>query len=200
MAVDQVRNPTNATIRSSVITESGVGRLKEGQAEQEVGNQCTELEYNVFSQESSAQVELYAEGPCTNLGISGQLIEISFLPCTCPIGLKQIPSKIECKCDCDPDLQQYQITNCSEENGTIKLESNNNIWIERINTTIKTGYVVSNCVFDYCVEKPVDISLSNPDEQCDHNRSGVLCGECKISVLCWLRQTVKNALIFTFFY
>ncbi len=178
MAVDQVGNPMNATIRSSVITESGVGRLKEGQAEQKVGNQCTELEYNVFSQDSSAQVELYAEGPCINLGISRQLINISFLPCTCPIGLKPIQSDIECKCDCDPDLQQeYQITNCSEENGTIKLESN--IWIRVANTTNETGYVVSNCVFDYCVEKPVDISLSSPDEQCDHNRSGILCGECE---------------------
>ncbi len=78
MAVDQVGNPINATIRSSVITESRVGRFKEGQAEQEVGNQCTELEYNVFSQDSSAQVELYAEGPCINLGISRELINISF--------------------------------------------------------------------------------------------------------------------------
>ncbi len=80
IAVDQVGNPLNATIRSSVITESGVGRLKEGQAEQKVGNQCTELEYNVFSQDSSAQVELYADGPCINLGISRQLINISFVP------------------------------------------------------------------------------------------------------------------------
>ncbi|XP_064390017.1 uncharacterized protein LOC135337926 [Halichondria panicea] len=177
MAFDQIRNPINVTIISSVITNSGVGRLKEGQAEQVVGNQCTELEYNVFSQDSSAQVELYADGPCMNLGISRQLINISFLPCTCPVGLKPIQSDIECKCDCDPDLQQlYQITNCSEENGTIKLESNNNIWID---TTNGTGYVVSNCAFNYCVEKPVHISLSNPDEQCAFNRSGVLCGECE---------------------
>ncbi|XP_064388865.1 uncharacterized protein LOC135336917 [Halichondria panicea] len=180
MAFDQVGNPINATIRSSVITNSGVGRLKEGQSEQVVGNQCTELEYNVFSQDSSAQVELYADGPCMNLGISRQVINISFLPCTCPVGLKPIQSDIECKCDCDPDLQQlYQITNCSEENGSIKLESNNNIWIEFINTPNKTGYVVSNCAFDYCVEKPINISLSNPDEQCAFNRSGVLCGECE---------------------
>ncbi len=53
----------------------------------------------------------------------------------------------------DPNLLQYQIINCSEENQTIKLESNNNIWIEVINTTNETGYVVSNCVFDYCVQK-----------------------------------------------
>ncbi len=180
MAVDQVGNPKNSTIRSSVVSESGFDRLKEGQTEQEINNQCTELEYNVFSHDSSAQVELYAEGPCINLGISRQRINISFLPCTCPIGLKPIQSDIECKCDCDPFLQQgYQITNCSEENGTIKLESNNNIWIEFINTTNGTGYVVSNCVFDYCVPKPVNISLSNPDEQCAYNRSGVLCGECE---------------------
>ncbi len=142
MAVDQVRNPISATIRSSVVSESGVGRLKEGQAEQEVGNQCTELEYNVFSQDSSVQVELYAEGPCINLGISKQLINIFFLPCTCPIGLAPIQSDTECRCDCDPVLQQeYQITNCSEENRTIKLESNNNVWMEFINTTNETGYI-----------------------------------------------------------
>ncbi|XP_064388678.1 uncharacterized protein LOC135336760 [Halichondria panicea] len=178
MAIDQVGNPVNATIYSSVVTESGVGRLKEGQAKQKVGNQCTELEYSVFSQDSSAQVELYAEGPCINLGISRQIINISFLPCTCPIGLKPIQSDTECKCDCDPDLEQYQIINCSEENGILKLESNNNIWIEFI-TTNGTGYVVSNCTFDYCVEKPVNISLSSPDKQCAYNRSGVLCGECE---------------------
>ena len=112
------------------------------------------------------------------------------LPCTCPIGFNSITSDIECKCNCDPLLQQrHQITNCSEENGTIKLESN--IWIRVANTTNGTGYVVSNCPFDYCVEKPVDINLSNPDEQCDHNRSGVLCGECEpgLSLLCWLRQS-----------
>ncbi len=136
MAVDQVRNPINATIRSSVITESGVGRLKEGQAEQEVGNQCTELEYTMYSHKTALLKWNSMPRPCINLGISRQLINISFLPCTCPIGLKPIqsdiglkpiPSNIECKCDCDPVLQQYQITNCSEENGTIKLENNINI-------------------------------------------------------------------------
>ena len=86
MAVDQAGNPmNNAKIHSSVITESRVDRLKEGQAQQEVGNQCTELEYNVFSQDSSAQVELYADGPCNNLGISRQILNISFLKCECPM-------------------------------------------------------------------------------------------------------------------
>ena len=178
--MDQVGNPVNATIHASVITESGVGRLKEGQAEQRVGNQCTELEYNVFSQDSSAQIELYADGPCTNLGISKKIINISFLPCTCPIGLQQSTStEIDCKCVCDLKLQQY-ITNCSQEAGTIELKTN--IWIGVANSTNGTGYMIHDCPFDYCVEKPVNISLNSSqeiDRQCAFNRSGVLCGECQ---------------------
>ena len=170
----------NATIHSSVITKSGVGRLKEGQAEQRVGNQCTELEYNVFSQDSSAQVELYADGPCSNMGISKQTFTVTFLPCTCPIGLQPSQSPIECECVCDQELQPHQITNCSQQAGTIQLETN--IWIGVANSTNWTGYIIHDCPFDYCVEKPVNISLNSSkerDRQCAFDRSGVLCGECQ---------------------
>ena len=79
-AIDHVGNPLSARIHSSVVTKSGVGRLKEGQAVQKVSNMCTELEYNVFSLDNSAQVELYADGPCTNLGISKQTFSVFFSP------------------------------------------------------------------------------------------------------------------------
>ena len=180
LAMDQVGNPVNATIHASVVTDSGVGCLKEGQTEQTVGNQCTELEYNVFSQDSSAQLELYADGPCTNLGISKQVINITFLLCTCAIGLQPSQSRVVCVCDCDTRLQPYQITNCSQEAGTIKLETNIWIGVEH-NSTNGTGYIV-DCPFDYRVEKPVNISLNSSqerDRQCAFNRSGILCGECQ---------------------
>ncbi len=119
MAVDQVGNPVNATIRSSVISKSGVGRLKEGQTEQRVGNQCTEIEYNVFAQDIAAQVELYADGPCANLGKSTQSISIIFLSCTCPVCFQQTNDTIECICGCDPDLQQHQISECSHDQETV---------------------------------------------------------------------------------
>ena len=180
-AIDQVGDPVNATIYGSVITESGVGRLKEGQAEQRVGKQCTELEYNVFSQDSSAQVELYANGPCTNKGISRQSLDITFLPCICPIGLQSSQSLIDCECVCDTELQPHQVTNCSQQAGTIQLETD--IWIGVVNSNNnRTGYIIHHCPFDYCVGKPVNISLNSSqerDRQCAFNRSGVLCGECQ---------------------
>ena len=179
-AIDQVGNSVDATIHSSVLTESGVGRLKEGQAEQRVGNQCTELEFNVFSQDSYAKVELYADGPCGNFGISRQTFSVIFLPCTCPIGFQHTQSQIDCECVCDKKLLHYHITNCSPETGTIQLE--NDIWVGMANSTNETKYIIQRCPFDYCKEKPVNISLNSSqerDRQCAFSRSGVLCGECQ---------------------
>ena len=57
-----------------------------------------------------------------------------------------------------------------------------NIWIGLSNYSNETGLIVHDCPFDYCVEKPVNISLSSPnsaDEQCAHNKTGILCGMCQ---------------------
>ena len=35
------------------------------------------------------------------------------------------------------------------------------------------------CPFDYCLSYSSYLNLSDPDSQCQFNRSGVLCGECK---------------------
>ena len=134
----------------------------------------------MFSQDSSAQVELYADGPCDNLGISKQSFNVTFLPCTCPIGLQPSLSKIECKCICDNKLQPYHITNCYQEDGTIKLETN--LWIDKVSSNNRVEYIIQDCPFDYCVQKPVNISLNSSqerDRQCAFNRSGILCGECQ---------------------
>ena len=50
------------------------------------------------------------------------------------------------------------------------------------NSTNGIGYIIHDCPFDYCVEKPVNISLNcsqEKDRQCAFDRSGVLCGECQ---------------------
>ena len=183
VVVDQVGNPVNATVSSSLFSESGNGHFKGGQVEQKVGNQCTELEYNVYPADNSAQlhIHLYAEGPCGyNIEVSKLTLNLTFLPCECPVGFQPSSSQTECICECDRRLTQHQITSCFAKNGTIQLETN--IWIGLSNYTNGTGYVIHDCSFDYCVEKPVNISLSSSDsadEQCAYNRTGSLCGMCK---------------------
>ena len=182
VAVDHVGNPLNATIINSFQSKSGNGRLKAGQVEQKVGNQCTELEYNVYSQDSSAQIHIHADGPCGDKGASRKTLNVIFLPCTCPVGFEPSsgPTEIDCICECDQTLKQHQITSCSSENENILLETN--IWIGLRNYTNETEFVIHDCPFDYCVEKPVNISLSSPDsvdKQCAYNRTGILCGMCQ---------------------
>ena len=181
--VDQVGNPVNATVTSSLSSESGNGHFKGGQVEQQVGNQCTELEYNVYPQDNSAQlhIQLYVEGPCGyNIEVSKLTLNLTFLPCECPVGFQPSTSQTECICKCDQRLTQHQITSCFVKNGTIQLETN--VWIGLSNSTNGTGFVIHHCPFDYCIQKPVNISLSSPDsadKQCAYNRTGSLCGMCQ---------------------
>ena len=56
------------------------------------------------------------------------------------------------------------------------------MWIGVANSINGTGYIIHDCLFDYCTERPVNISLNSSqqrDRQCAFNRSGVLCGECQ---------------------
>ena len=178
-AVDQMDNSANATLISSLKPNSGaVGRLKEGQRYRDISDQCTELDFNVYSNQESQVIQLYSVGPCESQGISKQEVNISFLPCTCPVGFGHIPSDIDCSCDCDRNLSQF-ISNCSSETETVII--NSNVWIKYINSTNTTyyRYIVHNCPFNYCVEKPIITSLAKEDEQCAFNRTGTLCGECK---------------------
>ena len=183
VVVDQVGNAVNATVSSSLSSKSGNGHFKGGQSEQQVGNQCTELEYNVYPQDSSAQlhIHLYAEGPCGyNIEVSKLTLNLTFLPCECPVGFQPSSSQTECICECDQRLTLHQITSCFAKNGTVQLETN--IWIGLSNSTNGTGFVIHDCPFDYCVIKPVNISLNSPDsadKQCAYYRTGRLCGMCQ---------------------
>ena len=37
----------------------------------------------------------------------------------------------------------------------------------------------TRCPFDFCVETEVEINLKDPDIQCTHNHSGIICGSCQ---------------------
>ena len=104
VVVDQVQNPVNATVTSSLSSESGNGHFKGGQVKQQVRNQCTELEYNVYPQDSSAQlhIHLYADCPCGyNIEVSKLTLNLTFLSCECPVGFQPSSSQTECICECD---------------------------------------------------------------------------------------------------
>ena len=182
VAVDQVGQPVSATIQTSLhFTESG---LAEGQLARKIPAQRTNLTFNIISPHISEILSLYAsDGPCKDAELSSAIVEIHFLPCSCPIGLKDSGmNSTNCTCDCHSDISQY-VDHCDSHTGLLTKQPQTRSWISYINDTDLTGYLVyPNCPYDYCLSASLPINLSQPngaDSQCAFDRSSLLCGSCK---------------------
>ena len=138
-------------------------------------NECTEIKYRIFSNESTTTLVLFPQdSPCRDSGISRRKIEVTFDPCPDAFGLQ------EYECVCDKRLQKYT-NNCSVDDKSIT-RSSNTFWmgVDYCNSTFK-GLILHDpgCPLDYCVDTPISITLDNLDVQCNHNHAGLLCGSCK---------------------
>ena len=176
MVIDQVnRTIDNATIRSVLHEESFLG---EGQQLQHTEGECTNLTFNVSSPCESVNLTLYADqGPCKDKGISTFRVTITFKRCECAIGFLSSNESNRCECNLDPQLKGYIIAFNTHSIVRIK-----NCWI----TYIFDGYIIHpNCPYDYCLPAHHTVGVMNlnqtgaADAQCNFNRTGLLCGQCK---------------------
>ena len=184
VAVDQVNNTLYANISTSI--SSYDGGFGEGQQTQNVGTNCTDLTYNVFSPHDSETINLFADGPCESAALSTSHVTIQFIDCTCPIGFQpryKSKSSTRCECICDSKLSPY-ITDCNNATSSVfRLKTNS--WITYINDTDPSGYVkYPHCPFDYCKPSTENVSINfnlpnGAEAQCAYNRTGVLCGSCR---------------------
>ena len=139
---------------------------------QDVPNICTELYYQVHSSSSnnSGTLVLYADGPCST---NGRLLEIPLEFRDCPRGFGLNPS--QGICECESRLQEYT-TRCNITERT--LEHNGEFWVGYDDHS--EGLILHpHCPFDYCRSAHINVTLNDTDKQCQNNRSGLLCGECK---------------------
>ena len=182
VAVDQVNVPIDADVTSLLV--SSKGGLSEGQQTQRVNRNCTTINFNVFSPNSSETLALFADGPCGNSSFSKKHVDIVFLNCTCSVGFEPSETTFtSCVCDCDRLLSPY-ITKCNYSTNSL-LRQGTTSWISFINDTEPSGYLIHpNCPFDYCHPPFMNVSLNlnlpnGSDSQCAHNRRGILCGSCQ---------------------
>ena len=92
----------------------------------------------------------------------------------CPPGFSRSKSG---KCECSVTLKSINIFNCAIYNGTLYITRSGNQWIWPL-PSHKSILVSNYCPFNYCKKKTVSLNISAPDEQCDLNHSGILCGAC----------------------
>ena len=96
---------------------------------------------------------------------------------TCPTGFV----KIDKRCQCDPVLVQYGITNCNINDQAILRPANS--WISATDVTDHnnsyTYHISLHCPFHYCLPHSSHLNFSTPNSQCQFDRSGLLCGHCQ---------------------
>ena len=95
---------------------------------------------------------------------------VQLLPC--PIGFT-LQNGV---CDCDPTLSTI-IDNCYIGHSTIRRPANS--WIVAHTQINNTKYLTSNCPMDYCLPYSSSVNLLHPDLQCQFNRTGILCSQCR---------------------
>ena len=104
-------------------------------------------------------------------------ISISLLPCPSGFLLTDDPPF---RCDCNQLLQQMQGIQCHIQDQTIGRSGL--LWVGMIQDDNGTnGTVVASeyCPLDYCNREDSNVTLSEPDSQCNFDHAGILCGGCQ---------------------
>lgn len=141
---------------------------------------CTNKEYSFTSANYTKQIMLY---PNSVSGETEELI-INITLKDCPPGFKL--SNVSGKCECDHRLQRFaSITdniNCNINTQAIFRtgQGAGNFWVGvSYNNETYDGLILHrNCPLNYCTRRRKWIHLSDSSEQCDFNRTGLLCGQC----------------------
>ena len=185
---------------------------------------CTKVRYSLYSQSNSSMTVLFTTTALTdyqsliytlsnydwcNFTTDSScflntpfVIDFTILPC--PPGftfLDNLP-----RCDCYPVLTDTLNVTCNITKGTGYFSWVGDLWMNIRENDSKIIYD-EYCPYNYCNkgDKKIDL-FKNSNSQCDFNRAGRLCGECKDgyslaigSSNCILCQTSNNLALIIFF-
>ena len=161
-----------ANLKDQVLP-SRIGELQNSQATEKA---CTPLEYTLYSARRFETLILTVERPNSPfIHFSPPTVQVLIL--TCHLGFQH--STFTGKCECSQPLKNRNAT-CNINEQTILRQAPLWVGYHHANDTQSEGVLIyDHCPFDYCKLQNVFIDLSNPDEQCTFNRSGILCGACQ---------------------
>ena len=168
---------------------------------------CNHLDYTIFSQSEGSEAVLVLtaqDSYVSNIFINNEIessrrpwvltyrtsapqplmymnnpvyVNISILPCPPGFILTTHPPF---RCDCNLQLRQMHGIKCHIQDQTISRSGL--VWIGMIqddNGTSGTIAASEYCPLDYCSKGENNVTLSEPDSQCNYNHSGTLCGGCQ---------------------
>ncbi len=171
------------TIASTQVTARirRTASLRLNQSLQTLNSYCSNKTYNLYSTEMSEELTLYVDGPCRDTGLATAVVNVTFWPC--PDAFNRSSDR----CECEERLQTYDVE-CiidSEERIYIKRKTADSVlfWMSTlyVNRSYQGLILYETCPPEFCKTEPVEILLDDLDSQCNHHRSGKLCGACAVN-------------------
>ena len=136
---------------------------------------CNRYSYTIWpNSESVTECKLFV-----GLSEMPEMFYVQIKPC--PLGFTLNTGIKACYCDSLLNNDILSVSLCNINDTTILRPANSWISAKAINASHSYD-ISSQCPFDYYLPHSSYLNLSDPDSQCQFNRSGVLCGECKQAV------------------
>ena len=173
-----------------------VPELGELQASQLANKHCKNLSYTVSSPNKMEAIVLtvneyvskfrfsteglvkYKESGLRNSKFVNMPVLVTLQLKPCPLGF-QLHNKTY-SCSCHSTLVENSIQ-CDIDTQMIHRPSP--VWMQAVTPNASTTgieiIIHQHCPFDYCKSSDFELNLTEPDNQCDFNRSGTLCGGCQ---------------------
>ena len=169
VAIGQRGGTVPSTIQAAFDGHS-LGKLQRVEYVQAVGKKCSTVTYTV---EFSSETELLQLTTAEQTWMTRIPFAVKFHRKICNAGFTWSIGKT--KCICDHRLTDHGIE-CNIQ--TLKVKRLSTKWVsvtyEHLSSNQQPGVIVHDCIG---ITQSLD--LHYPNQQCDFNRSGILCGECK---------------------
>ncbi len=167
--LDQMKQTIPCVVRGEYQNEAV--HLGQGQSLR-YPNGCTILPFSAYSADARTSVLKLTGGICNSEDLNDLegVLNFNVVINACPTGFEIV--KLQCQCDQRLKVLFKTVLRCDIESNTIIIDQG---WISYDGRYLKASTV---CPLSYCLQENKSISLQNADKQCNHNRSGVLCGQC----------------------
>ena len=173
VGVGQYNYASPSVIRGELIHVGAL--LDERRTTQDTGLTCSNLSYSIRTLSQNHSISLILSIDTLSYQVSSlptlQLAKIEVNIQKCPHGF-EINENSEV-CDCTKFLLQAGVT-CTIADQRIQKDPK--MWIGNYSDVV---VIHDNCPFDYCKQNVFYINPFKQQEQCDFQRSGVLCGGCR---------------------
>ena len=146
---------------------------------QDTENHCTKLNFTVRSSRKKETIRLIVEGRGLIEGLQNEGLaefhqfQVFVYLNACPFGF--VFDKKQNTCLCQLYLLSHGVQ-CNFLSYTVNRKAQQ--WIGLILPNMDI-VIHNHCPYDYCKSNTLSLNLSNSDEQCSFNRSGILCGRCQ---------------------